>query len=146
MCRQRLGRWTACALAAIAVGSTACTTGPDEPYEWTGTWRGPATLMGITDGMLVPVTARGTVTIVLSQSGASVSGTWATMFPWLPPLSGSVTGTVGHATLTMTLDSTVPMRCVLSAEATRSGEGITGSLRPEDCPMVIQGGFSLAKE
>jgi hypothetical protein len=144
----RLSWWAGCALVTTVMALTACGTKPDDVYDWTGDWEGTATVTGILDPSLPAATERGTALIVLFQSGVRVSGTWAISFPSRPdvPLGGSLSGTVTDTTLTATLSTLVPVPCALSTQATRSDRVLAGNLRPEACPAVLDGSFSITKK
>jgi hypothetical protein len=144
---ERLGRWAGCTLVTTAMALTACGANPDAAYDWTGNWEGTATVTRVSSPSAPAATDQGAILIVLFQSGLRVSGTWAISFPSRRnvPLGGSLSGTVTDTTLTATLSTLVPVPCALSTQASRSDGVLTGSLRPDACPALLNGSFSLAK-
>ncbi len=142
------GRVRLASLALVLV-ATGCGTEPGELYDWTGTWEGNVSLSAqVTPSESTRVT--GTGKLELTQAGTQISGTWSGTIPPVAGLSGelrgSVTGTVTDTMLTMTVNFATPPPCSLSGQGTRSGETVTGTLKPQLCLIPIEGTFSLTKK
>ena len=134
------------AMLASAALTLACGTEADKPYDWTGTWAGPATLSAPASSLGPAVSESGNLQLVLTQSGTKVSGTWAGSSPTFGSFDGSVTGTVTDTTIAMTLSTLSPLPCALSAQGTRSGATMSGTLTPQVCLVPLSGSFSFTKK
>jgi hypothetical protein len=132
-------------LLAVLVLGAACGTEADTTFVWTGTWDGTATMTGVVPGNPTPVTESGFAQLVLTQSGAQVSGTWSSLSP-SGQFNGAVAGRVTDTGITMTISTLSPFPCALSGQGTRSGQVVTGSLTPQTCAISLSGNFSFTKK
>jgi len=101
-----------------------------------GTWSG-----SITSNQ---VTGSGPASVTLAQSGTSLSGTWAVTGPD-GPNSGSLTGSVSGASMTMTLTPSDPRTCPYNATVNISGSQMTGTYAAFNCTASASGGITLTK-
>lgn len=103
-----------------------------------GTYRG-----AISDSVL----GAGTLRLSFSQSGTSVTGTWGTLFP--DPISdnsGTVTGTIQGANLSLMLSPAQPYACSYGLTATLSGTAISGAYVTSICTAASSGSVKLNAE
>jgi hypothetical protein len=132
-------------IIGLALILAACATDPDERYDWTGMWRGTATLTGSMSVQEPPTTEQGVIELDLTQSGSRVSGVWTGEFP-SGALGGPVSGAVTETTIQMTFSVLSPIQCAFAAEGTRSNQTLTGILEPQVCLIELAGTFSLIKQ
>jgi hypothetical protein len=123
---------------AILIACSGGNTGPSGGNtSFTGTWKGPATL----DKGGGPVTTG--VTMVLTQTGSAVTGSYVDSITPTYADSGSLSGTVASGTLTFTITLNDPppiTRCSGSLPGTATlntaGTQLTGSYLGPDCDQV----------
>ena len=120
------------------------TATPDIPepqqFSFNGTWTGPITSN-------FPGIPPGTATTTISQTGSSLSGTWATVYP--DPTfnsSGSFSGTASGMSLSGTLSPSDPTDCPYTINATVSGNLMSGTYATFNCTLAVSGSISLTKQ
>ena len=111
---------------------------PPLPFSFSGTWTGP-----ITSNILGP----GTATVTITQTGSSLSGTWATVYPD-PTIqgAGSFSGTARGMSLEGTLSPSDPTDCPYTINATVSSNLMTGTYATFNCTGVDSGSIMLTKQ
>jgi hypothetical protein len=120
-----VGRLTAIVVLSIALARCSSPASPSS----TGTWSGQ-----ITDD----ISKTGTITLTMTQSGSSLSGTFA-VTGLVQPLnneSGSLSGNVASAATSMTLTPSDPGRCVLTVSATVSGSQMNAGYASPGCNVI----------
>jgi hypothetical protein len=103
-----------------------------------GTYSGP-----LNDSLIGAGTAR----VTLASNGASVSGTWGTMYS--NPIynnSGSLSGAISGNSLSMSLTPTNPQACPSVVTATRTGNQIDGTYAAISCSVADSGSINLTKQ
>ena len=128
-----------CTAAACGGGNSSPTSPtPPPPFSFSGTWTGP-----ITSNVLGP----GTATVTITQTGSSLSGTWATVYPD-PTIqgAGSFSGTASGMSLEGTLSPSDPTDCPYTINATVSGNLMTGTYATFNCTGVDSGSIMLTKQ
>ena len=127
-----------------ATVSHLITAMPDTPEPqqlfFNGTWTGPVTSN-------FPGIPPGTGTITITQTGSSLSGTWAAVYP--DPTfndSGSFSGTASGMSLSGTLSPSDPTTCPYTINATVSGNLMSGTYAAFDCTVALSGSISLTKQ
>lgn len=120
-------------VVALLAGGCSSPTGPS-PLQIAGTWQGTVfdTLSG-----------QGAVQVTFNQSGADLTGTWATIYP-SGNNGGTLSGRLNGSALTATLMPSVP-QCALSVTATVSGNTITGTYAAINCGAAISGAINVAR-
>lgn len=92
----------------------------------------------------------GSVQLTLSQSGTSITGTYASQYPAYSVVGGgSVSGTVNNSqTLSATLQPSIPTACPYQLTGTISGGGanISGTYAAFNCSAVVTGTFNVTKQ
>ena len=117
-----------CTVAACGGGNSSPTAPTPPPFSFNGTWTGP-----ITSNVVGP----GTGTVTITQTGSSLSGTWATVYP--DPMiqgAGSFSGTASGMSLSGTLSPSDPTDCPYTINATVSGNLMTGTYATFNCTGV----------
>ena len=138
-------RFTGLVFTTIPATVSHLTTAmPDTPEPqqlfFNGTWTGPVTSN-------FPGIPPGTGTITITQTGSSLSGTWATVYP--DPTfndSGSFSGTASGMSLSGTLSPSDPTDCPYTINATVSGNLMSGTYATFDCTFAVSGSISLTKQ
>ena len=133
-----------CTVAACGGGNSSPTAPtpppptPPPPFSFNGTWTGP-----ITSNVVGP----GTATVTITQTGSSLSGTWATVYPD-PMIQGgeSFSGTASGMSLSGTLSPSDPADCPYTINATVSGNLMTGTYATFNCTGVDSGSIMLTKQ
>jgi hypothetical protein len=93
------------------------------------------------------------VTLVLAQTGAGVSGTFAITRPSAADRTGVVTGTLAAPVVLLTFSSPMPLVCsptvtlsgALSATMTLNGSRMTGTYSAFTCGGAIGGSIDLTR-
>lgn len=123
----------------------ACSSPPSAPSgALDGTWAG--TMTGDASDSAV-------VTLVLAQTGAGVSGTFAITRPSAADRTGVVTGTLAAPVVLLTFSSPMPLVCsptvtlsgALSATMTLNGSRMTGTYSAFTCGGAIGGSIDLTR-
>lgn len=108
--------------AALFVSVAGCEDGGDDDRS-----EGPPTV-DVTGTWIAVTTAGERATLIMTQDGAGVTGTFSSNFG----SRGTLTGTVSGNTLQMTLNETNFDRIVTEATATVSGNTMNGRLTQSD--------------
>ena len=126
-----------CTVAACGGGNSS-PTAPTPPFSFNGTWTGP-----IISNLVGP----GTATITITQTGSSLSGTWASVYPD-PTIqgAGAFSGEASGMSLEGTLSPSVPTGCPYTVNATVSGNVMTGTYATFNCKVVDAGSVTLTKQ
>jgi hypothetical protein len=142
-------RYGAAFVVACLVAAAACGTSPAVPSAptLTGTWTGGGFFQSCFDGVCQP---NGTLTLQLTQSDASLAGTWtSTQFLGDGP-SGTMSGSVNGSSVSMTFnigvltpDCTFPIRVTATVDASRSQ--MTGTYATVSCSLVLAGNITWTK-
>lgn len=127
--------------AAIAVAACAAksTTAPAQ-FNVSGDWAG-----SMSDALL----GASTVSFALTQTGDSVTGTWATVYAdTTKDIGGSVVGNVVGSTLTMLLKPASPPTCQYGpfqfTATESSATTLAGTFSAVQCPIADSGSISVA--
>jgi predicted small lipoprotein YifL len=91
----------------------------------------------------------GTITLALSQSGSSLSGTAQDTFAKDALLNseGSVSGSINGSTLQLTVTPNNPNACSFAATATVASNGqINGTYAAQNCSVSDSGTFTVTKQ
>lgn len=102
-----------------------------------GTWKGT-----MASGPTAPASA---VTVTLSQSGGTLSGSWSFAAPE-GPASGSLTGGAIGALVALTLVPALPTQCPYTINTTVSGARMTGVYASTNCTVVSSGVIELNRQ
>jgi hypothetical protein len=123
-------------LVCLAVAG-GCGLNPNNPSSITGTWVGT-----VVSASLGP----GSTQLTLTQSGSSITGTFANTFPGTTSsASGQLTGTLNGSAFTAALAA--PNGCVRTWTGTWSGRALSGKIATAGgCATVDSGTFSLTLE
>jgi hypothetical protein len=123
-------------LACLAV-ETACAPNPNSPTSITGTWVGTVVSASL---------GAGSTQLTLSQSGSSITGTFANTFPGTPSsATGSLTGTLNGSAFTAALAAA--NGCIRTWTGTWSGRTLSGTIATSSgCATVDTGTFALTLE
>ena len=141
----RLRRSVGAGLLAGMV-AVACGDGPAAPGgPFNGTWSG-----AIADG----AAGAGTARLVLTQSGAGVSGTFTTSFAdGAFDRAGSVSGTASSTAASLALTPGTPVVCsgfsltgTMAGTVTVSGTRMTGTYAVLACSGAVNGTLDLARQ
>lgn len=128
---------------ALVAGCSDAPAAPGGPFE--GSWFGP---------FVDSAGGAGTARLVLTQSGAGLSGTF-TMALTNPPNSADQVGTVSGTTTTKTtasifLKPSTPLSCGLSGTmggaVSLSGLKLTGNFSAVTCTGAVTGTLDLARQ
>jgi hypothetical protein len=132
-------RWFVALLGFLTVAS-GCGPNPNSPSSITGTWVG--TLVSSTSGT-------GFTQLTLSQSGSSITGTFANTFPGATTSStGPLTGTLNGSAFTAALAFIgASGTCTRTYTGTWSGTALSGTYVASGvCGNLDSGTFSLTLE
>ena len=130
---------------AIALAGAGCRTPLGSTGALDGTWRG-----AIVDS----AAGAGTATLVMSQTGQGVSGTWSAAFAnGATTIGGSLGGSTAGALVSLFLTPTSPIVCpssatlsgTLSMTATRSGNRLNGTYVVLTCTGATDGTIDLTR-
>ena len=129
-------------IPATVVSLATATPDTPEPqqFSFNGTWTGPITSN-------FPGIPPGTATATISQTGSSLSGTWATVYP--DPTfnnSGSFSGTASGMSFSGMLSPSDPTACPYTINATVSGNLMSGTYAAFNCTFAVSGSISLTKQ
>ena len=134
-------RFTGLVFTTIPATVTATPDTPEpQQFSFSGTWTGPITSN-------FPGIPPGTATTTISQTGSSLSGTWATVYP--DPTfnnSGSFSGTASGMSFSGTLSPSDPNACPYTINATVSENLMSGTYATFDCTFAVSGSISLTKQ
>ena len=134
-------RFTGLVFTTIPATVTATPDLPEpQQFSFSGTWTGPITSN-------FPGIPPGTATATISQTGSSLSGTWATVYP--DPTfndSGSFSGTASGMSFSGTLSPSDPNACPYTINATVSENLMSGTYATFDCTFAVSGSISLTKQ
>lgn len=123
-------------LGAFACGGKNSPTAPSTSLS--GTWLGTVTAAGF---------PAGNVRMTIAQSGASLSGTWGTTYQDSTLNgSGSLSGNVAGANVTVVLSPSIPTSCPFNVVATVNGSTMSGTFAAFNCSVTSSGGFSVTKQ
>ena len=133
-------RFTGLVFTTIPATVTATPDTPEpQQFSFSGTWTGPITSN-------FPGIPPGTATATISQTGSSLSGTWATVYP--DPTfndSGSFSGTASGMSFSGTLSPSDPNACPYTINATVSENLMSGTYATFNCTFAVSGSISLTK-
>lgn len=128
------------AIVVSACGGKNTGTTPSPASALTGSWAGQANAPGSPAGTA-------SVAATIAQSGATLSGTWLTNYA--NPIyngSGTLAGSVTGASLSLTLNPSVPTACPYNVTATTNGSStIDGTYATVNCTVALGGTFTLRK-
>lgn len=121
--------------------------GDDTPTETAAT----AVAGGWSGSIEDDLAGNGTISLTLSQAGASVSGTWSMDFPEAPSrnLAGSVSGILSGSTVTSTLSTAAATDCTLALTGVVAGSAQTtmaGGYTSNDCIPERTGSFTATRQ
>ena len=122
-------------LAMVAACDVDSPTSPSGSLA--GTWTGT-----VIDSLV----GTGTIRITISQSGSTISGTWASTFP--DPADnngGTASGTLSGSSLSATLTPSNPSSCPFNVTATVSGNRMTGTYAVFTCTIAVTGSLELTR-
>jgi hypothetical protein len=127
------------ACAALA-GAAACgsSTAPSTPVNIEGTWKGT-----VSDSQL----GTGTVTAIINQSNAAVTGTWAAVYA--NPAnnnSGSLSGSVDGSNVSILLKPSAVNSCGIQLTATSDGSSMNGNYSTVQCTETVTGQIKVTKQ
>ena len=136
-----------CAAAIVCIATWGCDRDtPTKPMTGLdGAWRGTIT-RGATAG---------TITLLLTQSGAGVTGTWAADLDGLAfDQTGSTGGTVTGSTVSLFLTPETPLTCAsgatlsgtLAMNGSFTGDRLTGEYVVFACDSVATGRIDVTRD
>ncbi len=136
-----------CAAAIVCVATCGCDRDtPTEPMSGLdGAWRGTIT-RGATAG---------TITLLLTQSGAGVTGTWTADLDGLAfDQTGSTGGTVTGSTVSLFLTPETPLTCAsgatlsgtLAMNGSLTGDRLTGDYVVFACDSAATGRIDVTRD
>lgn len=144
--RTRLAFVSALLVAAM-VGCDKSPTSPSRP-SLTGTWVGGNFFQACSGATCQPT---GTLTLQLTQSGSTLTGTWtSTQMLGAGPggtMSGSMNGSSVSMTFTLdvvTPDCSFPIRVTATVNANQ--DQMTGTYATVSCSFLLTGSISLTKQ
>ena len=107
----------------------------DSSVRYSGTWEGT-----ISDS----VAGAGTIRVVLSETGASILGTWEATFA-TGRTGGTLTGLIQSSGVFLEITPSDPTACPFRSVAQYSGRTLSGTYVALDCTVPVSGALSISK-
>jgi len=133
----KLGGYVVALLIALCA-LLGCTDGGSVHVQVAGSYQGTAQ---------DSAAGTGTLTVTIAQNEATITGTWQLTFSNAANNnSGSITGSISHNSLNVTLQTSVPGACSYQLTATVTGSQITGNYTSVNCSRPSSGTVTITRQ
>lgn len=137
-------------VSALLIAAVGCDTSPTSPSRpsLTGTWVGGGFFQSCIGATCQPT---GTLTLQLTQSGSTLTGTWTSTQMLGAGPGGTMSGSMNGASVSMTFslnvvtpDCSFPVRVTATVNANQ--DQMTGTYATVSCSFILAGSISLTKQ